>query len=332
MESRKIQQTGGSTYIISLPKQWADHVGIKPGMRVGVQPQPDGTLLISPDVEQKNPVRKKIDVTDLEGAALEREIIAAYLFGYDFIEFFSERISAGQKKVIRTVCYKLMGTEIIEETSNSVVIQDLLNPRDMSIKKAIHRMFLISLSMFRDSIRSLKNRDIDLATDVTQRDNEVDRLFLVIAKQFRQILFGADFLSASQTSIQEYHDLRMAATPIERIADHSQKIAKVVILKNPAYDAKTLDEIRIMAEMAEEIASESIDALFSADSISANKAIVKMNMLNDFVSKFKDNHFKNGTKSKDLVSLQTVVDSITRIADYSVNISEIAINASIEER
>lgn len=331
METRKVQQTGGSTYIISLPKQWADHVGIKPGMRIGVQPQPDGTLIISPNIVKKDHVRKVIDVTDLEGEPLEREMIAAYLFGYDSIEFSSSRISASQKKTIRNICYKLIGTEIIEETYKSVVIQDLLNPRDMSIKKAVHRMYLISVSMFRDSIRSFKTIDVDLATDVTQRDDEVDRLFLVIAKQFRQLLYRGDYLSISQMSVQEYHDYRMAATPIERIADHSQKIAKVVISKSSKYNSEILDEIEKMAKLAEEIYSESVDALFNSDSAMANNAISKLKTLNDYTATFKDEYFKNSKATFDLVSLQTVVDSITRVSDYSVNISETAINSSINK-
>ena len=69
MEIRKVQQTGGSTYIISLPKPWAEKVGIKPGSRVGVQPQPNGKLLISSEIDTK-PLRKKlINIESLNSAS-----------------------------------------------------------------------------------------------------------------------------------------------------------------------------------------------------------------------------------------------------------------------
>ncbi|HDO41837.1 MAG TPA: phosphate uptake regulator PhoU, partial [Candidatus Bathyarchaeota archaeon] len=38
---RRIQLTGGSTYVVSLPKNWAKAAGIKPGDYVQLIPQPD---------------------------------------------------------------------------------------------------------------------------------------------------------------------------------------------------------------------------------------------------------------------------------------------------
>ena len=60
-----------------------------------------------------------------------------------------------------------------------MVIQDLLNPNELPIKKGLHRMFLIAGSMQKDAIRALKTVDHDLALDVSQRDDEVDRLCLL---------------------------------------------------------------------------------------------------------------------------------------------------------
>jgi phosphate uptake regulator len=69
-------------------------MGSKTGVRVSLQAQPDGKLLIEPI---------------LEGRAIK-----------------TKRILAEQEQVIRKVCYKLIGPEIIEESSDCVVIQDHL--------------------------------------------------------------------------------------------------------------------------------------------------------------------------------------------------------------
>jgi len=50
-----------------------------------------------------------------------------------------------------------------------VVIQDLLNPNELPIKKCVQRMFLIAGSMQKDAVRALKTVDYDLALDVSQR-------------------------------------------------------------------------------------------------------------------------------------------------------------------
>ena len=176
-------------------------------MSVSIQAQPDGKLLIDPILEERVIKTKRIDVTGCEVKALRADIIAAYLHGYDRIVLSSERVLAEQKQTIRKVCYKLIGPEIIEESSNSVVIQDLLNPNELPIKKGVQRMFLIAGSMQKDAVRALKTGDSDLALDVSQRYDEVDRLYLLISKQFRSILCGGKMPESSEINIEEYHEL-----------------------------------------------------------------------------------------------------------------------------
>jgi phosphate uptake regulator len=45
-ELRKIQVTGGSTYIISLPKDWVDQMGLKRGSVVSISQKDDMTLTL----------------------------------------------------------------------------------------------------------------------------------------------------------------------------------------------------------------------------------------------------------------------------------------------
>lgn len=293
-----------------------------------LQPQPDGKLVIDP-IHDTPPVRKiQIDVTGRMGDDLIRDMIAAYLVGSDIIEVKADRILAEQKNIIREMCYKLIGPEIIEETAKKVVIQDLLNPDEVSIKKSVRRMYLISNSMHMDAIKAIKTMDTDLALDVDQRDDDVDRLFLLISKQFRAILRGARLPDAAETSIDEYHDLRMAAGPIERIADHARKIAKITT----ALDGPIPDDIMEMIEKASEISrkivEDSIDALYNSDVLLANKVIDRVSKLSPMIDKINGSILKMNSYGS-IVALGTVVDSIDRTADYGSNIAEIAINSAM---
>ena len=47
-ESRKLQQTGGSTLIVSLPKKWINKNKLKAGSEVRLRKQSDGTMNIDP--------------------------------------------------------------------------------------------------------------------------------------------------------------------------------------------------------------------------------------------------------------------------------------------
>jgi phosphate uptake regulator len=270
-------------------------------------------------------------VTGYEAKALERDIIAAYLYGYDRIEFISKRILAEQKQVIRKVCYKLIGPEIIEESSNCVVIQDLLNPNELHIKKGIHRMFLIAGSMQKDAIRALKIADQDLALDVSQRDDEVDRLFLLISKQFRSVLCGGRMPDSSETSIEEYHDFRMAAGPIERIADHSQRIATVASKMQEPIRKDVMEVVEDLSNTYMELVEQAVNSLYHSDTSLANQVIDSIDGMRLRVMELHASVLKLESHET-MISLGTVVDSLSRIGDLGSNIAEIAINSAIRDK
>lgn len=300
-------------------------------MRVSIQAQPDGKLLIDPILEGHTIKTKKIDVTGYEAKALERDIIAAYLYGYDRMEFSSKIILAEQKQVIRKVCYKLIGPEIIEESSNCVVIQDLLNPNELHIKKGIHRMSLITGSMQKDAIRALKTVDHDLALDVSQRDDEVDRLFLLISKQFRSVLCGGRIPDSSETSIEEYHDFRMAASPIERIADHSQRIANVASKMQEPVREDVMEIIEDLSNTYMELVKRAVDSLYDADTSLANQVIDSIDGMRLRVTELHASILKLEAHEI-MISLGMIVDSLSRIGDLGSNIAEIAINSAIKDK
>jgi SpoVT / AbrB like domain. len=51
METRKIQKTGGSTYIISLPKQWMVENNLKNGNVVAMEVDENSLRIWNPNVE-----------------------------------------------------------------------------------------------------------------------------------------------------------------------------------------------------------------------------------------------------------------------------------------
>ncbi len=57
------------------------------------------------------------------------------------------------------------------------------NPVELSLHQFVRRMYLVASSMQTDAIHALVSSDSDLAIDVSNRDDEVDRLYLPIEKQ-----------------------------------------------------------------------------------------------------------------------------------------------------
>ncbi|HYY40221.1 MAG TPA: AbrB/MazE/SpoVT family DNA-binding domain-containing protein, partial [Nitrososphaera sp.] len=60
-ETRKLQYTGGSSYIVSLPKKWIQDLGLKQGDHVVILRQGNTTLQIAP--ASKRPIKEQKEAT-----------------------------------------------------------------------------------------------------------------------------------------------------------------------------------------------------------------------------------------------------------------------------
>jgi len=184
MEIRKVQTTGGSSYIITLPKTWVKKLNIKKNDPLGLVVQPDGSLVITKNVGEEQEERvMEIDVAGVDTETyLFRCLIGAYIAGYNAIKIKSKStIPPFVRAVVMKFTQATIGQEVVEETDNSIIIKDLLNPAEMPFERSIRRMYTIARGMHRDAISMLRNRNKMLAEDISHRDNDVDKLYWLIA-------------------------------------------------------------------------------------------------------------------------------------------------------
>jgi phosphate uptake regulator len=191
MQIRRVQLTGGSSYVITLPKEWIKSVNIKKNDPVGVFANPDGTLVITPKMIEKQ--RKRIkhlsfnEKTDQK--YLLRQLIGSYIAGYSIIEIYGkEKIHSKVRDTIRHFTQITIGQEVIDETDTSITVKDLLKPAEMPFNSTIKRMYLIVKSMHEDTMNALETGNMKIAQEVLLRDNDVDRLHWLVARQHNTIL------------------------------------------------------------------------------------------------------------------------------------------------
>lgn len=84
----------------------------------------------------------------------------------------------------------------------------------------IPNMAKIAKSMVHDAIHAFISQDLDLASKVSQRDDEVDALFDKIKKDLSK------FINPTAEDLDIYIDLLMVAKYLERIGDHAVNICE----------------------------------------------------------------------------------------------------------
>jgi len=324
METRKVQVTGGSTYTVSLPKTWATENGVSAGSLVEFYPEED-SLLLTPQREEDR-TEGTLDITDLEGEELKRAVVTMYVSGFDIINLETGRVTAAQRRTIREAAQGLVGLEVIGETGETVILQDLLDSSELSITNAITRMRLVSLSMLEDAVISLIENDRDLASDVVERDDDVDRLWAMVSRVFRSVLRDPSTAAEVGLPRETCFDYHSSARQLERIADHATKIAELAqeldgVPEPPA------DALRDLRESASDVAETAMEALLEAESERAtelaNDARDRVDEIDEHAREVDEQVRKLESQQAQLLGL--VVDSLSRSADYGGNIAESAL-------
>lgn len=333
MEIRRVQMTGGSSYIITLPKEWIKTTKIQKNDPVGLLQQSDGTLLVTSQMNRED-IKKTMNffVDDKSDQTfLYRKLIAAYIIGYNKIIIKSEnRIPPNMRRIIRKFTQSTIGQEVIEETNDSIIIKDLLNPAEMPFQRTIKRMYIMVKGMYEDSIDSLKTNDQKIAEDVIQRDDEIDRLHWLIARQHNIILSNYSFAEKMNITIGEATTSFLISRRIERIGDHVVKITENILsLIEKKIDKKIMDEIEKASNYSIELLNKSIAAYTKKDIFEANENIEKLKKLD----KLCENVKKIGFKQDPFIALSCgyIIESIGRIGEYTQDISEHVINQYVNE-
>jgi len=332
MEIRRVQVTGGASFVVTLPKDWAESQKIVKNDPVGLIVQPDGTLLITKKITE-DPVQRvrEIDSTTItDPAFLFRMLIGAYITGYTVIRITTKvRFPPFVRTVVRDFTQMTIGQEVVEETENAITIKDLLNPAEMPYDNTLKRMYVIIKTMHEDAITALETHNRALAMDVIKRDTDADRLNWLIARQTTMILQNASLSRKMGISPNMATNYYMLSRIIERVGDHAVRIAEHSLpIIDVDFDKKFMNAIRKASALSLEIFDRSIITFFNADMKEAHRNIESITALENICGEINNMVLKQDA----LVALNIayISESIRRAGEYAGDISETVINLLVD--
>lgn len=328
MEIRRVQFTGGSSYVLTLPKEWVDAQKIKKNDPLGIEIQTDGTLVVTKTVEHEPLQRKKEFAVDgiIGPAYLFRLLIGAYISGITTITITSkERLPPFVRVVVRDFTRMTIGQEVVEEKDSAIMLKDLLNPSEMPFANTIKRMFVIVKAMHEDAITAIRTGNQALAADVAARDNDVDRLHWLIARQTHMILSNTALSKKMGVSPHMAMHYFTISRIIERIGDHAERIAQNAgaIQKKDIHPA-IITKILKASELSVGIFDRSIVSFFNNDLKKSDKNIESVQALEDLCGEI--NNLVLRQETPDAIVLGYITESVRRAGEYAADISENVIN------
>ena len=328
-EQRKIQLTGGSTYIVSLPIKWVRDCGLNSGDTLTLLPQNNCTLLLSVDSKMDNKRSESVIQISQEDSPEDnfRILVSHYLAGYDLIRLVSSKgFHALDRKFFKDVTrQRLIGIEVIEESRNEIILQSLMNYQELPLDKALQNMSRLITSMLEDVMIALKEHDLELARDIVNRDNEVDRFYLLTVRQLKSAV--EDPKLAEKIGIERPSQClgyRLVTKIIERIGDHVERIARQTIVMDTTVPEK--DTVFAMGALAQKVFADSIKALEEKDIKYSNKVVNQARKFEDYTIMRNEQGENRCTSEK----MSPIIESLKRISEYSADIAEMSINMSSE--
>ncbi|MEN3000065.1 MAG: phosphate uptake regulator PhoU [Acidilobaceae archaeon] len=314
---RRVQFTGKSTFIISIPKEWAKNLGISKGSKVFIDLMPDGSLRVRP--EPRFTEVKLVKVIDLRKgssmATAAREFIAAYMAGYDVFKILYDEESSRTLKELRAfVEYRVANILVAEENESYVSYKVIGAPRPLSVTDTLSWLKRLITVVFQEIVRGARQGDLEVLNAVRERDNVVDKAFLVIVRNLTSTLMGANTIDSVglHSHAEALHYYRAFKT-VERIGDHLNIIAwNTARLVEAKMDTSAITEL--LEEAAEKF-TKVIDGLMRVDADAAREVALD-------IESFRE-RLRRVELPQESLEYHDIMLSLGRVVDYTLDLAEI---------
>jgi phosphate uptake regulator len=332
MEPRKVQKVGYSTLSVSLPMSWAKKRGVNKGDLVFISEENDGALRLT--VEPGKADDSTMYVVNVDRCdntkVLARVIVGNYVLGRSLIKVEADRrLMREQIESIREVTQRLLGIGIIEESDRHLLLQCSIDPNSFPLMTVVRRLFVITSIMFKETLDSLMDGDLELAKDAITREYEADTIYFLLARllasaqQSRVVSDGigiTDPMDIVQHSIIAWY-LEMIGDRVHDIANKNIDLQQI----RTESDGDLIEWLTQIGMITFTMFDKAVKSIFDKDLTVASDAVD----LYDTVENEESNllkRFQNGSSPDVTALVSEIAWDLKIIAEHSSAIAEIAID------
>lgn len=334
-ESRKVQITGKSSCMVSLPMRWVKEMGLVQGSTVKITSQTSHSLLITPG-ELKNDAKHSgtanLLIKSESPETTLRRIKCLYGQGYSTI--LVKFANANPLNPLNAIAIREMvrdqfiGVELVADSPDLLTLQVLLGKSELSTQNSIKQMSFVASCMQRDAIRGLTTFDKRLVHEVIA-NSEVERFNNYLDRHLNSVSS-----SDSSTSDEESYDgnslalHRMLAKSICSAAASAKSIAEYTLTMNCRLEDGMSCSVSRMGNLACELFDGALLAYFKKELSAAEKNI---EATKEFALYERELLQSVGRSVARPCVASLSVGSLKQIVAESVAISELVIRLTIDQ-
>ena len=336
MEPRKVQKVGYSTLSVSLPMAWTKKVGIQKGDLVFISEETDGALRMTTEPGKgENKIEYVVDVDKCDNAKLlARVIVGNYVLGRSLIRVqSSRRLMREQIESIREVTHRLLGIGIIEESDRHLLLQCSIDPKNFPIETVMRRLYVLTSIMFKETLDSIVDGDLELAKDAITREYEADTIYWLMAR----LLASAQQSRGVSESIgivdpMDIVQQSIIAWYLEMIGDRVNDIASNVIQLQDyrqESDENLIERLNQIGVIAYTMFDKAVSSIFDGNLTIASDAVDMFDTIEREENTLMK-RFQNGSSLELGAIVSEIAWDLESIAEHSSAIAEIAIDSVLK--
>jgi phosphate uptake regulator len=314
---------GGTTLLVSLPKDWVKSTSLTKGSVISIESSGDGGLLLYPFEDTANSRHEKeIEIeypSRFEMPSLSGEITGAYLLGYDLIKVSGKyRISSRDRDTAITAIKKLIGLEIVEEDAMSITCQFLVDNTAVEPSKIFRRISAIVRAMISDTLKQLTSDESFRFESVAKRDDEVDRLHFLIVRLIRSAVREPRAAGKFGLTAIDCLDYRVASGSLETAGDYAVELSNAISQIKELPD-KVKIEFVLIGETLDLIEDGAVRGFVGKDYALTRDVLDKYSKFEEILSSFRRKY----SSEKNFAELLHVADVIERIGRCERDIADL---------
>jgi len=255
MDTRKLQHVGGSTYTVSLPKEWVRAAGLGAGDEIGVHAH-DGAVIVQPP-ESTTVARATVRGAAGDGLPPERIVDVAYAAGVRELLIRADELTERERRTAAATARRRPGVSVSGE-GDDLVVRTLLDAEEISLRQSVRQLSFVALSASREATAVVAGEREAVPTD-DGGDEQAARLRAMVDRSLARGLerFGeVDALGLGRT---ELFELRETARHLAGMADDADRVQRLAA--EPDGLPANTEPARALAAASDDLAEAAADVV-----------------------------------------------------------------------
>lgn len=331
METRKIQKVGGSTFTVSLPKEWTTNHDLEAGMEIRVYTHRDGSVLLrssAADVGYLSDATVELDGDSPQAAA--RMVRAAHMVGFETITLRRNgSFTDAERDAVQSTVHELVGTNIFAESDAEITIRHLLDTSSVSVRQSVVQLQHVIVPLLGDATETFLD-PADKDTGICDRATEAYRSVEMVTRHFFRSLISYAELDELGVSRPELFAYYQTTTHLESVIEQAVSIAEMQEHHSEPVPEEFVVDVRSVADDVACAVDNAVTAVLNEDITEGQQARKRCD---DAIKRIEtaEQRLYNGTVSDpaQAVAISTTLTHLRGVATHSCSIADIAKRTAI---